>query len=31
MADVENIAKRYSGKLDKEYFRKWAQRLFDEA
>ncbi|MDI6736802.1 MAG: hypothetical protein QME42_11545, partial [bacterium] len=31
MADVENIAKRYSGKLDKEYLVKWAQRLSDEA
>ena len=31
LADVENIAKRYSGKLDKEYLESWAQKLSDEA
>lgn len=31
LADIENIAKRYSGKLDKKYLTEWAQRLSDEA
>jgi hypothetical protein len=31
MADVENITRRHSGKLDKEYLTRWAQRLSDEA
>lgn len=31
LADAENIAKRYSGKLDKNYLKKWAMQLSDEA
>lgn len=31
MADIEDIAKRYSGRLDREYLTQWAQRLSDEA
>jgi len=29
--DAENIAKRYSGKLDKKYLQEWAQKLSDQA
>ncbi|MEW6040931.1 MAG: nucleotidyltransferase [Elusimicrobiota bacterium] len=29
--DAENIAKRYSGKLDEKYLIEWAQKLADEA
>ena len=31
LADAENIAKRYSGKLDEKYLKRWAQKLSDEA
>ena len=31
MADIENIAKRYHGKLDKKYLRRWTMKLSDEA
>lgn len=31
IADVENIAKRFSGKLDEKYLIKWAQKLSDQA
>ena len=31
LADIENIAKRYSGKLDRKYLETWAQKLSDEA
>ena len=31
LADIENIAKRYSGKLDKRYLLDWAKKLSDEA
>ncbi|HEY4717074.1 MAG TPA: DUF6036 family nucleotidyltransferase [bacterium] len=29
--DAENIALRYSGRLDKNYLKKWAMKLSDEA
>ena len=31
VADIENIAKKFQGKLDKEYLISWAQKLSDEA
>jgi len=31
VADMENIARRYSGRLDRRYIELWAQRLSDEA
>ncbi len=31
LADIENIAKRYSGKLEVKYLESWGQKLSDEA
>lgn len=31
LADIESIAKRYSGKLDEKYLLNWAKKLSDEA
>ncbi len=31
LGDAEDIAKRYSGKLDEKYLLSWAQKLSDEA